>query len=463
MTSNQPIQLRGVLFIREFHRNELAHLPDKNRGIIPPNRWNPYGYLHTIWDENGPIKLPDGTTLTTMSRALAEILIADFEVQSTLDATDINLYSVHATCQVNAAKIEQLGRNELRQDLMYDKCFQYSHPPEQIDKYTRFSALKSFLTEHDIEPFTLDINDFINSDTLEFEAAAYETQLPIQFKDVVDAVYNEFRTLSVAEKVVAITLATESGGCFLYGILTVLGRCSMLEFFRATMAANQLVAEVYGDVSREDYIDAFTKRKGIFLSLRDYMNAAMIEEEQLWSDKLKYQSWFQSMPHKSQTLLLGAVRILTKKELKDYSVVVMNLGKAVEIALKLKVFSPFKEAQFYRDPRIEVVDDRGKARLLGRYVDKAEAPLGLGEMIFILNLKGGKTEKSEPLLEKFFIHCDTLVCLPRVADKLLLKRLQELCNQRNKAAHYEIFSDLAQVETLFEQTCELLDELFSAP
>ena len=79
----------------------------------------------------------------------------------------------------------------------------------------------------------------------------------------------------------------------------------------------------------------------------------------------------------------------------------------------------------------------------------------LGSMLFILELKGGKTEKNTPILIDFFEFIKSKR-LYKFFDKEWISKAKYLKNLRNLSSHSSIFGK-KKAEELLNETIELLN------
>jgi|GEM_PF-6753677 len=413
-------------------------------------------------DQGAPIINEMGKTVTATSRSIAELLISDFELQETLDIENLGLYSLHVATQENEQRLESISRSGIRGELMIDPAFSYDHPPELAEKFTRFNALLSFKEEYALKTILLDRSDFLNWETLEMDWQAFEKSLPTDFEDWVDAIWIEFKSFNSYEKAVMSYLLAESEGCFIHALLLVTGRSSALEYFRSTMAAHRMVPNVWQDCSPAEYRKAYAER---FPRISEFMEYLRLnrghDETRAISEIARKIRPYPLLPKNSQTCLVSGLLMSRDSSLSDYAPALVQLAKAVEIPLKNSIFDAFRETARFNPSERQVVihTKKPQAIKLGRFVSREPPVIALGDMATILQLKGGKTEQSEPLLQSFFQFIEASTPFPGALNKSLLEDIMTLSKKRNAAAHSAVFSDQGEALELFEFVVKILNTL----
>lgn len=151
-----------------------------------------------------------------------------------------------------------------------------------------------------------------------------------------------------------------------------------------------------------------------------------------------------NLPSESYLALNSATRNLMADEglsnFSDYSQVALLAGKAVEVFLIETIFRNFKIG-LKKASIVELSEDslNTKAKSLYLFISKSPGFITLGEMAFILKLKGGKTEKNVRILFDFFKFISESG-FSNVFKPKMLQLLDDIVNARNRAAHKDVFN-----------------------
>ena len=258
-------------------------------------------------------------------------------------------------------------------------------------------------------------------------------------------------------------LLGESDGCFVHAFLLVTGRSSSLEYFRSTMAAHRAVPGVWADYSKAEYKEAYSMRFPRISEFIAYLKLfrKYSEREALLelSEKIKP---YPLLPENSQSALASGLLMTRKTDLIDYGPAIIQLAKSVEIALKTCLFDAWRESSgsyFLQTHQISALENpNSKAKKLTDFAQNG-SHIELGSMRFILSLKGGKTEKKEPLLQDFFRFVSSSTSFPSSLDKGLLKNIEDVSRPRNAAAHSEVFTNRSDAQDIFDLVVVILNGL----
>jgi len=148
---------------------------------------------------------------------------------------------------------------------------------------------------------------------------------------------------------------------------------------------------------------------------------------------------------------------MIQKQHSDYSAYIMLLGKTIETVIKTLVFDKFLIVNNYKvkiDSQI-LVEKNHKAMKFITFVSKEPHFIELGSMLFILELKGGKTELRTPILKKFYEFVETQK-LEVFLNKNWLKKAKLLSGFRNYSSHSKTYGKKTAKE-LLNETIQLLN------
>jgi tetratricopeptide (TPR) repeat protein len=145
------------------------------------------------------------------------------------------------------------------------------------------------------------------------------------------------------------------------------------------------------------------------------------------------------LPTEAKDALLEADRRLSDGRAHDFAPEVILYGKAVEIALKVKVFDSYKakarlEPELARHVEAASQERFKQAHSFVRFIEKGQF-LEFGAMVHALRLAGGRTGRTLYLLEKLNAFFTERLRLDERLSAEFLSRCDELTELRNRAAH----------------------------
>lgn len=151
---------------------------------------------------------------------------------------------------------------------------------------------------------------------------------------------------------------------------------------------------------------------------------------------------FKTMPEEAQLAMHAGLRAMADDHQADFSLAINNFAKSLEIILKTQIFDAWRKksgSSFLQSHQISTLQNpASKAKKLSNFVQKEPHLIELGAMEFILNLKGGKTEKKEPLLRDFFAFVEHETEFGNITTREFLRELRDIRVMRNRKSHSEV-------------------------
>ena len=180
-------------------------------------------------------------------------------------------------------------------------------------------------------------------------------------------------------------------------------------------------------------------------NLRHYLNLfhCKVESQEFLKKQLPIR--FNEMPTEAKLSMYAGIKSMVSDYQPDFSLSIFSFSKSLEIIIKNKIFDEYRlkrGVDFFKESETIVLSNNdSKAKKLALYIQKPPHHIELGSMEFILNLKGGKTEKKEPLLRDFFKFIEEETKYSKVLDKEFLSVLEIVRKKRNSIVHGESVED----------------------
>jgi hypothetical protein len=270
--------------------------------------------------------------------------------------------------------------------------------------------------------------------------------------------YDEYNLLSAYQKTIVLS-AYQLHKSVIYGIFLATKQCSELEYTAAILASQCLIPNIFSDVVKKEYKEAFDEVKNDALILTNYLQHASNPGISIQAIiKQEIHNWG-FLPESAKYPLLEAIRQSINPEIQDYSSAVVLFGKSLEICIKQLVFDKFKSESgitFHEEKETRIfIENNNQIEKLARYIAKPPHRIELGSMLVVLEKHGGRTANSNELLKAFFNYISTTLKNNQITDKEWIEHAKTVSDARNAAAHAERFNleELKKVEKL---TYELL-------
>jgi hypothetical protein len=150
---------------------------------------------------------------------------------------------------------------------------------------------------------------------------------------------------------------------------------------------------------------------------------------------------FHEMPLAARLSMYAGIKAMVADYQPDFSLSINSFSKCLEIILKTQIFDIYRKKRgghFLETKYIlGITSPNSKARKLSDYIERPPHFIELGSMEFIFQLKGGKTEKHEPILQDFFKFIETETSYSAVLSKDFVKMLEKIRKTRNLKTHKE--------------------------
>lgn len=173
---------------------------------------------------------------------------------------------------------------------------------------------------------------------------------------------------------------------------------------------------------------------------------------------------FNEMPNTAKLAMYAGIKALVADYQPDFSLSINSLSKSVEIILKTQIFDNYREKR-----GVDLLESRGlsyvdrnnsKAAKLFDYIEKPPHFIELGTMEFIFQLKGGKTEKREPVLQDFFKFIENETSYSIVLSDDFISILGQIRKNRNLKTHSESSEFGYEAATHFSLIVKCLEYIF---
>jgi hypothetical protein len=328
--------------------------------------------------------------------------------------------------------------------------------PEKLDQHLKWGALFEHLEKINIKyPSMIQALDM---DELEEWIANGDDNFKKSIVKLVHHFYDEYNLLSAYQKTIVLS-AYQLHKSIIYGIFLATKQCSELEYTVAILASQCLIPNIFGDVVKKEYKEAFDEVKNDALILTNYLQHASnpgISIQALLKQEIHNWGF---LPEPAKYPLLEAIRQSINPEIQDYSSAVLLFGKSLEICIKQLVFDKFKSESgitFHEEKETRIfIENNNQIEKLARYIAKPPHRIELGSMLVILEKHGGRTANSNELLKTFFHYIGTILKNNKITSKEWIAHAKIVLDERNKAAHADRFN-LEELKKIEKMTYELL-------
>jgi hypothetical protein len=158
------------------------------------------------------------------------------------------------------------------------------------------------------------------------------------------------------------------------------------------------------------------------------------------------------MPEAAVVSFKAGIQSFSRDYQTDFSLSIISISKSLEIILKTQIFDIYRENygySFEENLELSLSNQNSKAQRFISFIAKPPHFIEMGSMELILKLKGGRTEKKEPLLQDFFQFIESESNFNRVLDKEFIQCLEEIRKIRNLKTHSEIAKCYEATEFIF--------------
>lgn len=272
-------------------------------------------------------------------------------------------------------------------------------------------------------------------------------------------VYAEYAALSPIERLAVSYRFIETGHqCWLYACQHGLGHISTAEYFVSTMFV--LGSCLRDGCDPKNYRSAFEKRVSNVAIIADYLRLARMHRRARARQDLGRQAWFRSLPQPAGDVVADChLQLLGSADSSHaWNTLIVQCGKALELALEHGVFQPFRAHADLRVPPINMeIQLKGSGeKMVERLMvslDGGQRPLGCREMLGLLGKTRGR-DRSHPVFVtlRWVVEHETL--LPGATKTSVFKGADTILEKRNKAVHQAgLFSreDAADVYASLQQ------------
>jgi hypothetical protein len=176
-------------------------------------------------------------------------------------------------------------------------------------------------------------------------------------------------------------------------------------------------------------------------NLKYYLNLLHCKVEAQEDLKKQLPKRFNEMPSEVKLSMYAGIKSMVADYQPDFSLSIFSFSKCLEIIIKNKIFDEYRikrGVDFFKQSETLVLSKNdSKAKRLALFIEKPPHHIELGGMEFVLNLKGGKTEKKETLLRDFFKFIEEETEFSKVLDTEFLGVLEIIRKKRNSIVHGE--------------------------
>lgn len=402
------------------------------------------------------ITLPSGKFFTASNSRIAEFLVNRMEINSQVNFQDFSVTALHSSLKDHTNPAFDLQKANIKSMLMLDPYFYPYHG--RLRRYSR--AIFHFSQEYGLKSVRNSSRNFkLGEDYNWTDSRTSDWIPPEEFESWVNALWLEFQALTNYEKATLYFLYQESDRCLLQSLMLLTKRYSIIEFVRATSKENWASSNPDNTSIREAVTKSYHERLPAIIDMLEYVRVKGERNNQNANFELNNLIPNLSiLPDTSRECLISAHRMLNDSELIDYSPVIIQLAKVIEIPLKKLIFDEFRED--IRFEQVLIVKGKKKQAIkFKEYIDKEPPRIGLGEMVTILRLHGGRTEREEPLLQTFFQFIQTRSPFPGVLKKEVLDLISDLAIARNKAAHSDVNKEQSAYSDFFDSLVKILNDM----
>lgn len=386
------------------------------------------------------------------SLRLIEHILFELECEDKVDHEIFNFYSLYCL-QVDFIENTKWEKKNFRKIFLTDPVLCPCAGPERRDQFIKWRQLLYYFELNDFEH--PNFPQLLEYEKIEEWVSSRDKNYQEGLNRVIDYFFSEFLLLNNPQKTVAYH-SWKLTGSIVYGILLASFDCGPYEYSAAILASHCIIPNVFSDVTRNDYKEPFYQLKIDSSTYVEFINSNLQNDVEVILDlSNRILSW-DILPEVSKISIIEASKMIQKQH-SDYSAYIMLLGKTIETVIKTLIFDKFLIVNNYKvkiDSQI-LVEKNHKAMKFITFVSKEPHFIELGSMLFILELKGGKTELRTPILKKFYEFVETQK-LEVFLNKNWLKKAKLLSGFRNYSSHSKTYGKKTAKE-LLNETIQLLN------
>jgi len=398
------------------------------------------------------LKTPKNIPVRSKSLRLIEHILFDLECEDEIDHEVFNFFSLYCL-QVDFIENINWKKENFRKIFLTDPVLCSCAGPEKEEQFIKWRQLLYHLELNGFEHPNLP--QLLDYDKIEEWISSKKEKYKEGLNKVIDYFFSEFILLNNTQKTVAYQSWNHTGS-IVYGILLASLDCGAYEYSAAILASHCIIPNVFSDVSRSDYKEPFDQLKKDSNTYIEFITSNLLKDIEItmWLSN-RVSSW-NILPEVSKISIVEASKMIQKQQ-EDYSAYIMLLGKTIETMLKTLIFDKFllvNNYQFNIDTSI-YLEKNNKAIKFISFISKEPHFIELGSMLFILELKGGNTEKRTPILKEFYEFIENRN-YAMFFEKKWIEKAKGLKDFRNHSSHSKIFGK-KRAEELLENTIDLLN------
>ena len=297
------------------------------------------GQNYILIKDEDKMLTPGGNVIQHHNPRLIEHIIFELECESELDISNLSTYTLFSGLE-DVVKGKSLNgplfsEKDFRSGIINDPVLRICAGPEKIQQRKKWHDLFSDLELLDIDyPNIIQIPDLEEIENwIEGRGKEYASSID----KFVHHYFNEFHLLSDPQKMVVIN-AVNIHGSLIYAILLASRKCTELNYVTALLAGHCMLPNIFGDVDKDDYKEAFEGIKSDAYIFSNFIECCLTPNIKLKEYVKEFIPCWGYLPEGSKMSLVEGLSKISEAKSEDYSPYVMLMGKSLEITLKKNVF-----------------------------------------------------------------------------------------------------------------------------
>lgn len=386
------------------------------------------------------LETPEGLIVSCPSRKLAEVIRFDLVLNASSDDYDdetitcAKLHMMHISGGAKFLSSPDTLPLLILDELIKDKCLRrYLNSDNGLEKDFHVAE---FFKVNSLKKFSL------NSIDLENHRVTKSSNSPGEFaKQQVKKLSEKDRHAFslVYERVMDENV--DLLGMPEMNLLSIIGPGSFSILHRLFWVQDKITEEELHLIDSEERNEINTTTISEFKTLKYYISLLHSKKEAESNLVQMLPKKFNDMPNNAKLAMSAGIKALVADYQPDFSLSINSLSKSVEIILKTQIFDKYRESrgvEFFESKDLSYVDRKNsKATRLFDYIEKPPHFIELGAMELIFQLKGGKTEKREPVLQDFFKFIEDETSYSIVLSEDFISILKQIRKNRNLKTHNE--------------------------
>ena len=399
----------------------------------------PVGWTTWVIEIDGKLMQgPNGRIISCPSRKLAEAVRFDLIIYFSSDTFNDKI----TTCAgLHISHVAEDGRflSEpvklpllVLDELLNDKCLRHYLNSKEVNEENYH--INEFFKVNNLNKFSIDsisIDGYI-ANKANYELGEFSKQQINKLSEKDRVAFNLLYEKVYNDNVGSLGLPD-------LNLLNILGKDSVSILHRLFWVQDKITEEELFliEADEEDEIDITELTK--FKTYKYYVSLLHSKNESENRLIKELPKKFHEMPLPARLSMYAGIKAYVADYQPDFSLSINSFSKCLEIILKTQIFDDYrrKRGTHFLETKdiLGITSPNSKAKKLSDYIERPPHFIELGSMEFIFQLKGGKTEKHEHILQDFFKFIETETNYSAVLSKDFVNMLTKIRKTRNLKTH----------------------------